>query len=100
MEERAVKPKMTTKAERRALQEKQRAAKAAKMTGEQGSGGAASLLGGKPGQANAPTPPSATQVVNCIAAQAVLHIITITIYVDISGPGEHVCREEVMSLVL
>lgn len=63
MEERAVKPK-TTKAERRALQERQRAEKAAKMGGEQGPG-AASLPGVKPGHANAPTAPSAGQVVSC-----------------------------------
>lgn len=62
MEERAAKPKMT-KAERRAKQDRERAAKAAKMGGEQGAG-AASLPGVKPGQANAPTPPSAGQVVS------------------------------------
>lgn len=61
MEERPVKPKMT-KAQRRAVQEAQRAAKAsAKMGGEQGAG-APTLPGIKPAQANTPTPASAGQV--------------------------------------
>lgn len=74
MEERAAKPKMT-KAERRALQERQRAAKAsAKMGGEQGAG-AASLPGVKPGQANAPTPPSTGQVASFIYCTGLIYVL-------------------------
>eukprot|EP00752_Nemacystus_decipiens_P007738 g6917.t1 len=61
MEERAAKPKMT-RAERRAQQDRQRAAKAAKRAGEQQGSGAASLPGIKPGPVNVPAPPSAGQV--------------------------------------